>query len=164
LAESIGFRVRGKGVRAQRGPAAAFNPNEEYALGSNGHDEVMKIWSPEDGVVLYEVHKGDEEPDDRAFKLQRETNMIASQEETKYKNENYEFNKYGPKDGGAVKSDPVADTLIITPIAIGVAACVVYCAGGAAVSGVATGARWLWRAIRPERAPTLRRGDHDLAG
>lgn len=78
--------------------------------------------------------------------------MIASQEETKYKNENYEFNKYGPKDGGAVKSDPVADTLIITPIAIGVAACVVYCAGGAAVSGVATGARWLWRAIRPERA------------
>jgi hypothetical protein len=72
LAETIGYRAQGKGVKVERGPAGAFIPNEEYALGSNGHDEVMKIWSPEDGVVLYEVRKGDKEPAEGAFKLQRE--------------------------------------------------------------------------------------------
>ncbi|MBM2620355.1 hypothetical protein JIG36_33075 [Actinoplanes sp. LDG1-06] len=162
LQENLRYRTIGKQeqVRVVRGPVGAFKPIDEYAIASNGHNEVLKVTSAADGVEIYEVHKGRDEPDEAAFRLQRETNKIASEEETRFQEENFERTRWGPKDAGAVTSDPAADALVIGPIALGAAACILYC-GPAAVGA---GARWLWRAIKPDQQPAMRRGDWDLAG
>ncbi|MEV4706216.1 hypothetical protein [Actinoplanes sp. NPDC049316] len=49
--------------------------------------------------------------------------------------------------------------MIIGSIAIGVAACILYCTVTGVIGGIGAGVRWAWRAIKP-----LRQRDFGLAG